>query len=318
MERPLILETKNVNKCYAEHVALNNINIKIPKESIFGLLGPNGAGKTSLIRIINQITAPDTGEILIEGNPLNRSHTQDIGYLPEERGLYKKMKVGEQSLYLAQLKGMNKKDAKSKLIHWFKKFEIEKWWNSKVEDLSKGMAQKIQFITTIIHEPKLLILDEPFSGFDPINTNLVKNEILNLKNSGTSIILSTHDMNSVEEICDHIALIDNSNKILEGSVSEIKENYSEDLWEVIYKGNVVSFANSVWGGWKLINQEQISEGLFKCNILLSDNLTLNAFLKGIIDSVEIVGITKIIPSMNEVFIKVVEDSKHQTDIVDNE
>ena len=200
MEKSFIIEAKEVRKCFSNHVALNNINLKVPKGSVFGLLGPNGAGKTSLIRIINQITAPDSGEILIEGSPLKRDHIKDIGYLPEERGLYKKMKVGEQALYFAMLKGMDKKEAKSKLLHWFEKFEINNWWNKKIEDLSKGMAQKIQFITTIIHEPKLLILDEPFSGFDPINTDLIKQEILDLKEKGTSIILSTHNMNSVEEI----------------------------------------------------------------------------------------------------------------------
>ena len=308
MEKPLIIEIKNVRKSFSNHVALNNLSLKVPKGSIFGLLGPNGAGKTSLIRIINQITAPDSGKILIEGSPLKREHIKDIGYLPEERGLYKKMKVGDQAMYFAQLKGMNKKEAKSKLLYWFEKFEINNWWNNKIEDLSKGMAQKIQFITTVIHEPKLLILDEPFSGFDPINTNLVKQEILDLKHKGTSVILSTHNMNSVEEICDNIALIDQSNKILEGKVDELKEQFSEGLWEITFKGNVVSFANSVWGGWTLVNQEQLSENIFKSTIQLADKLKLNDFIKGIIDSVEIVEITKVIPSMNDVFIKAVKDS----------
>ena len=304
----MIIEVKEVRKCFTNHVALNNLSLKVPKGSIFGLLGPNGAGKTSLIRIINQITAPDSGEILIEGSPLKRDHIKDIGYLPEERGLYKKMKVGEQAMYFAMLKGMNKKEAKSKLLFWFEKFEITNWWNNKIEDLSKGMAQKIQFITTIIHEPKLLILDEPFSGFDPINTDLVKQEILELKQKGTSIILSTHNMNSVEEICDYIALIDKSNKILEGKVNEIKEQYSEDLWDITFKGNVVSFANSVWGGWTLINQEQLQENVFKSTVQLSNQLKLNDFIKGIIDSIEIVEIQKVIPSMNDIFIKVIKES----------
>ena len=308
MEESMIIEAREVRKCFANHIALNNLSLKVPKGSVFGLLGPNGAGKTSLIRIINQITAPDSGEILIEGTPLKREHIKDIGYLPEERGLYKKMKVGEQALYFAMLKGMNKKEAKSKLLYWFKKFEIENWWNNKIEDLSKGMAQKIQFITTIIHEPKLLILDEPFSGFDPINTDLVKKEILELKEKGTSIILSTHNMNSVEEICDHIALIDRSNKILEGKVKDIKEQYSEGLWDITFKGNVVSFANSVWGGWTLINQEQLNEDIFKSTIQLTGQLKLNDFIKGIIDSIEIIEITKVIPSMNDVFIKVIKES----------
>lgn len=308
MDKSFIIEAKEVRKCFSNHVALNNINLKVPKGSVFGLLGPNGAGKTSLIRIINQITAPDSGEILIEGSPLKRDHIKDIGYLPEERGLYKKMKVGEQALYFAMLKGMDKKEAKSKLLHWFEKFEINNWWNKKIEDLSKGMAQKIQFITTIIHEPKLLILDEPFSGFDPINTDLIKQEILDLKEKGTSIILSTHNMNSVEEICDHIALIDQSNKILEGKVNEIKEQYSEGLWTITFKGNVVSFANSVWGGWSLQHQEQLKDDVFKSTIQLGENLKLNDFIKGIIDAVEIIEIQKVIPSMNEIFIKAIQTS----------
>jgi len=317
MENPLIIEAREVRKCFANHVALNNLNLKVPKGSVFGLLGPNGAGKTSLIRIINQITAPDSGEIFIEGAPLKRDHIKDIGYLPEERGLYKKMKVGEQALYFAMLKGMDKKEAKSKLFYWFEKFEIKNWWNNKIEDLSKGMAQKIQFITTIIHEPKLLILDEPFSGFDPINTDLVKQEILELKEKGTSVILSTHNMNSVEEICDHIALIDRSNKILEGKVEDIKEQYSEGLWDITFKGNVVSFANSIWGGWSLLNQEQLKDNVFKSTIQLGDQLKLNDFIKGIIDAVEIIEIQKVIPSMNEIFIKAIQTS-NQTKNLEND
>ena len=316
MENPLIFEAKEIVKNYSNHVALNRVSIKIPKNSIFGLLGPNGAGKTSLIRIINQITAPDSGELFLDGEKLSRKHIKDIGYLPEERGLYKKMKVGEQSLYLAQLKGMNKKEATSKLRSWFEKFEIEGWWNNTIEDLSKGMAQKIQFITTVVHEPKLLILDEPFSGFDPINTNLVKNEILNLKNKGTTVILSTHNMNSVEEICDNIALIDKSNKILEGSVKKIKEEYSEKIWEITYKGNAVSFANSIWGGWELINQEQGINNTIKTKIKLSPKLNLNDFIKGIIDNVEIIELNKVNPTMNDIFIKVVNQSNELEKLAD--
>ncbi|MDG2370303.1 MAG: ATP-binding cassette domain-containing protein [Flavobacteriales bacterium] len=316
MENPLIFEAKEIVKNYSNHVALNRVSIRIPKNSIFGLLGPNGAGKTSLIRIINQITAPDSGELFLDGEKLSRKHIKDIGYLPEERGLYKKMKVGEQSLYLAQLKGMNKKEATSKLRSWFEKFEIEGWWNNTIEDLSKGMAQKIQFITTVVHEPKLLILDEPFSGFDPINTNLVKNEILNLKNKGTTVILSTHNMNSVEEICDNIALIDKSNKILEGSVKKIKEEYSEKIWEITYKGNAVSFANSIWGGWELINQEQGINNTIKTKIKLSPKLNLNDFIKGIIDNVEIIELNKVNPTMNDIFIKVVNQSNELEKLAD--
>jgi len=221
-----LLHIKRVYKNYANHQALYNISLHIEKQKIFGLLGPNGAGKTTLIRIINQITAPDKGEIIFDGERLSQKHISQIGYLPEERGLYKKMKVGEQALYLAQLKGMSKTEALSKLKTWFIKFEIEQWWDKRIEELSKGMAQKIQFITTILHEPKLLILDEPFSGFDPINVKLIKKEILELREKGATIIFSTHNMESVEEICDDIALINKSKKILEGDVTKIK-NFCE-------------------------------------------------------------------------------------------
>tara|TARA_Y100001968_G_C19449824_1_gene767774 strand:+ start:5012 stop:5965 length:954 start_codon:yes stop_codon:yes gene_type:complete len=309
MEKPILFEAKEVTKNYANHTALNKLSLKIPEKSIFGLLGPNGAGKTSFIRIINQITAPDSGELFLQGKSLSRNHIKDIGYLPEERGLYKKMKIGEQAIYLAQLKGMDKKEALKKLKVWFEKFDILNWWNNTIEDLSKGMAQKIQFITTVVHKPKLLILDEPFSGFDPINTNLIKNEILSLKENGTTIILSTHNMNSVEEICDNIALLNNSNKVLEGSVENIKEKFSEKIWEVSFKGNSVSFANSVWGGWELLSQQQIDENTIKAKIKLSEKLLLNDFIRGILDNVEIIELNKVTPNMNDIFINVVKQSE---------
>ncbi|TAG61464.1 MAG: ATP-binding cassette domain-containing protein, partial [Runella slithyformis] len=220
-----ILETHDVVKQYAEHRALDGVSIAIPKGSIFGLLGPNGAGKTSLIRIITQITAPDAGRVLFEGQPLRPDHIRQIGYLPEERGLYKKMKVGEQLLYLAQLKGLSEKQAMEKLKIWFKKFDIKTWWGKNVEDLSKGMQQKIQFVATVMHEPELIILDEPFSGFDPINANLIKDEILELKEKGSTIIFSTHRMESVEELCDHITLINKSKVVLNGSKKEVKDQF---------------------------------------------------------------------------------------------
>ena len=303
-----IFEAKNILKEYSGHRALDNVSIKVPKQSIFGLLGPNGAGKTSLIRIINQITAPDSGEILIDGKPLQREHVSQIGYLPEERGLYKKMKIGEQAVYLARLKGMPKKEAKEQLMLWFKKFEIDTWWNKTVDELSKGMAQKIQFITTVVHRPKLLILDEPFSGFDPINTNLVKSEILKLRDEGATIILSTHNMESVEEICDNIALINNSKKILGGKVSEVKEQFSEDKYIIEFKGTGVAFANAVWGGWEMIKNEQLGEQHASATIKLTGGTKLNDFLKGIINAVEILSVQKVIPSMNEIFIRCVEQS----------
>uniref|UniRef100_UPI002FD92257 ABC transporter ATP-binding protein n=1 Tax=Flavobacterium sp. TaxID=239 RepID=UPI002FD92257 len=220
-----ILEVKNVVKTYGDFTALNEVSLTIPKGSIYGLLGPNGAGKTSLIRIINQITLPDSGEILLDGEKLNLNHIQNIGYMPEERGLYKTMKVGEQCLYLAQLKGLSKLDATKELKYWFERLEIQGWWNKKIQELSKGMAQKIQFVVTVLHKPKLLILDEPFSGFDPVNANLIKDEIIELNKQGTSVIFSTHRMESVEEMCDHIALIHKSNKLIEGKLSDVKKEY---------------------------------------------------------------------------------------------
>lgn len=220
----------DIVKTYTQHVALDHVSIDIPEGSIYGLLGPNGAGKTSLIRIINQITAPDSGELLFKGNPLQRSDVNHIGYLPEERGLYKKMKVGEQAVYLARLKGISKKEAIDRLKMWFEKFEIGNWWDKKVEELSKGMAQKVQFITTVLHEPELLIFDEPFSGFDPINVELLKKEILELRRKGTTIIFSTHNMASVEEICSHIALINKSRKIIEGPINRIREKYANNTY----------------------------------------------------------------------------------------
>ncbi len=227
-----ILEIKNVVKTYGNYTALNNVSLNIPKGSIYGLLGPNGAGKTSLIRIINQITLPDAGEVWLDGEKLSPNHVQHIGYMPEERGLYKTMKVGEQCLYLAQLKGLSKKEATKQLEYWFEKFEIKGWWNKKIQELSKGMAQKIQFVVTVLHQPKLLIFDEPFSGFDPVNANLIKDEILELKEKGTTIIFSTHRMESVEELCDHIALIHQSNKILEGRILDIKQKYRSNTYEI--------------------------------------------------------------------------------------
>ncbi len=227
-----ILVTKGVTKNFGKHTALNNVSLEIPKNSIYGLLGPNGAGKTTLIRIINQITYPDQGEVFFDGEPLRPDHISMIGYLPEERGLYKSMKVGEQALYLAQLKGLGKSEAKKRLKYWFERLEIGDWWNKKIQELSKGMAQKIQFIVTVLHEPKLLIFDEPFSGFDPINANIIKDEILNLRDQGASIIFSTHRMESVEELCEYIALLHESEKILDGRLSDIKKAYKNNIFDV--------------------------------------------------------------------------------------
>ena len=249
-----VLEVRSVSKSYSHHKALDDVSISVPEGQIFGLLGPNGAGKTSLIRIINQITMPDQGDILFNGNYLSSDHIKAIGYLPEERGLYKKMKVGEQALYLAQLKGMSTAEAKAALKEWFQKFDIKPWWDKTVEDLSKGMAQKVQFITTVLHRPKLLIFDEPFSGFDPINANIIKDEIIKLKDQGTSIIFSTHRMESVEELCDHIALIDKSKKILDGPVQQIKENHKQQIYTVDFSSSNLDFLNVLPESFNLINK----------------------------------------------------------------
>src|ERR1041385_8079457 len=227
-----ILSVQNVTKRYSNHTALDNVSVEVPEQSVFGLLGPNGAGKTSLIRIINQITGPDEGHIFFSGKLLSPSHTEQIGYLPEERGLYRKMEVGEQAIYLARLKGLSKKEARRRVIYWFEKFDMGAWWKKKVEELSKGMQQKVQFIVTVLHEPRLLILDEPFSGFDPINAQLIKDEILRLREKGSTIIFSTHNMGSVEEMCDNIALINRSKKILEGSVKQIRETYKSNTFTI--------------------------------------------------------------------------------------
>ena len=301
-----MLTCKNITKSYAAHVALRDVSIEIPEKSVFGLLGPNGAGKTSLIRIINMITAPDTGEILFDNQPLHSDHIFDIGYLPEERGLYRKMKVGEQALYLARLKGMEKTEAVKRLKYWFEKFEIEAWWNKKVEELSKGMQQKIQFITTVLHQPKLLILDEPFSGFDPINVDLIKKEILQLRADGATVIFSTHNMESVEEICDDIALINGSRKILDGPVKEIRNAYRSNVYEISFKGNMVSFANSLWTGGEILESTE-EDDLNIVKVKLGDQVSTNKLLEALLPNIEIKGMREILPSMNEIFIQKVNE-----------
>jgi ABC-2 type transport system ATP-binding protein len=304
----MLFEAKDIVKTYANHTALNKVSISVPEKSIFGLLGPNGAGKTSLIRIINQITGPDSGELLFNGKPLQPEDVHRIGYLPEERGLYKKMKVGEQAVYLAQLKGLDAKKAKEELLIWFKKFDIANWWDKKVEDLSKGMAQKIQFIVTIIHKPELLIFDEPFSGFDPINVNLLKKEILNLRDQGTTIIFSTHNMASVEEICDHIALINNSEKILEGKVNEIKEQFKENLYEFVFEGEESPFLEELEKKFTIEDTQKISKTL-KMRVRISDSLSSNDLLKVVMTHGFIHYFNEVLPSMNDIFIKMVESQK---------
>ncbi|MDC6390361.1 ATP-binding cassette domain-containing protein [Maribacter sp. PR1] len=300
-----ILVANKVSKSYGGHTALQNVSIEIPKNSIYGLLGPNGAGKTTLIRIINQITYPDQGELLFEGQPLKAEHISQIGYLPEERGLYKSMKVGEQALYLAQLKGLSKTDAKQKLKYWFDRLEIGDWWNKKIQELSKGMAQKIQFIVTVLHEPKLLIFDEPFSGFDPINANTIKDEILKLKENGTSIIFSTHRMESVEELCEYIALIHRSEKILDGKLSDIKEAYKKNIFKVALETQYpMELLGQLKKGFQVLNSEfEANQLSFSVQLPSSNSGELLSLLgsKG-----NIKNFTETIPSTNEIFIRTVE------------
>jgi len=305
-----IFQANDIVKEYAGHVALSSVSISVKEASIFGLLGPNGAGKTTLIRIINQITAPDSGELFFEGRPVKADDIYQIGYLPEERGLYKKMKVGEQALYLAQLKGMSKNDALKSLKYWFEKFEIQAWWGKKVEELSKGMAQKVQFITTVIHQPKLLIFDEPFSGFDPINTNLLKNEILELKKKGTTIIFSTHNMSSVEEICDHIALINQSKKILDGQIDQVREQFKTNTFEIVYRGEVPNLQYHLGSHFNLLEHDE-SSLLKQMKVQFLNNQSNNELLKILMNQFEIVSFKELIPSMNDVFIHVVEQNNRE-------
>lgn len=294
-----------MSKAYAGHVAIEDISISVPEGSIFGLLGPNGAGKTTFIRIINQITGPDTGSLWFGEERLEQKHLKQIGYLPEERGLYKKMKVGEQALYLCQLKGLSKKEALEKLKYWFEKFGIEAWWNKKVEELSKGMAQKVQFIVTVLHEPKLLILDEPFSGFDPINTNLIKSEILELKKKGTTIIFSTHNMGSVEELCDHIALINNSRVILEGEVGEIRNRFRTQTYNIDFEGSMMALGASLGTYGELLNHDKEADHM-DATVRLVNGATTNQLLGNIMRAVNIRGFHEVIPNMNDIFIQAVE------------
>ena len=300
-----MISAENIVKRYAGHTALENVSINVPDGSIFGLLGPNGAGKTSLIRIINQITAPDSGEIKLNDRSINSEDISRIGYLPEERGLYKKMKVGEQAIYLARLKGMSKHDAVTELRMWFEKLEMEAWWNKRVEELSKGMAQKVQFVTTVVHKPELLILDEPFSGFDPINTELIKGEILRLRDEGTTIMLSTHNMNSVEEICSHIALIHNANAVLDGKVEDLKKQFSEQVYELGFRGQMLGFTNALWTGFELLGHEVVDDRTI-ARIKMLDGHKPNDLLGAILPHVEVLEMTEVVPSMNDIFIKAVE------------
>ncbi len=297
-----MISIRNIVKQYASHRALDNVSIEIEKGKVFGLLGPNGAGKTSLIRIINQITAPDSGEVLFNGEKLNQSHIERIGYLPEERGLYKKMEIGEQIMYLAQLKGLDKAEARRRIRYWFEKLEIQEWWSKKVEDLSKGMQQKVQFVATVLHEPELLILDEPFTGFDPVNAEIIKNEILELNRKGATIIFSTHRMESVEELCDSIALLNLSHKILEGKVKNIRNNYRNGTYILEYEGAAVQ----VGGGAPFtVLSETSADGHHQLLLRLNAGSRINDVLQFMLPLASINRLEEKVPTMNEIFIETV-------------
>lgn len=297
----MYLETNDVVKQYSNHLALNNVSIQVPKGTVFGLLGPNGAGKTTLIRIITRITAPDSGNVSIEGRPSRKEDVYNIGYLPEERGLYRKMKVGEQAMYLAQLRGMAKKDAHHELMIWFKRFNIMDWYNRKVEELSKGMQQKVQFISTVIHNPDLLIFDEPFSGFDPVNTDIVKNEMLRLKNEGKTIILSTHNMESVEELCDNIALINKSEVVLRGNVYDIRNSHRPNIFRFRLLGNEFDYNHP---SFEVLSKDTYHE-FTDLRIKKLNGISNSELAKLFFDKFEVVSYDEELPTMNDVFIKTV-------------
>jgi ABC-2 type transport system ATP-binding protein len=301
------LVANNVTKRYTNHVALDQVSITIPEKSIFGLLGPNGAGKTTFIRIINQIITSDSGNISIFGEKLQAKHIGTIGYLPEERGLYKKMKVGEQLIYFARLKGLNQKDAVDKCKAWVKKFEITDWWNKKVEDLSKGMAQKVQFISTVMHEPKIIILDEPFSGFDPVNAQLITEQIFELRDKGCTIIFSTHRMETVEELCDHIALINRSKKILEGPKKEIKNSYKAGTYLIEHVGD---FRLPI-DRYDLVEQKRLEDSYYKSIVRIRGNSTSNQLIRELTDITEVHSFIEKIPTIHEILINLVKGDRHE-------
>lgn len=302
-----ILQIENVTKHYSGHTALSDVSLTVPEGSIYGLLGPNGAGKSTLIKVVNRITLPDAGRVLFQGKPITDEDIYRIGYLPEERGLYKKMKVGEQAIFFARLKGLSRREAIARLKSWFIRFGIEDWWNKKVEDLSKGMAQKVQFITTVLHEPKLLIFDEPFSGFDPINANLLKQEIMRLRDEGATVIFSTHNMASVEEICDHITLINKSRNILSGSTDEVRRRFGENLFEVVYSGDADTLSRELVPFAEVLEQSMVAgSSLNQMRIRLRDGVSVRESIATANNIVELRSWSEVIPSMNDIFIRAVE------------
>lgn len=300
-----IITAEHITKRFSAHTALDDVSVEIPRGSVYGLLGPNGAGKTTLIRTINRITLPDEGRILFDGRPITQQDIFRIGYLPEERGLYRKMKVGEQALFLAQLKGLSRYEAHTRLKEWFTRFGIEEWWNKKVEDLSKGMAQKIQFMVTVVHRPELLIFDEPFSGFDPINANLLKEEILRLRDEGATVIFSTHNMSSVEEICDHITLINKSRNILSGKVDDIRRSHGGNTFSVQYKGDGKALAEKLHDMCKVLENEESTTGYSSLKIHIERNEDVRSVVALVNDTVEMRQFVETIPSMNDIFIRAV-------------
>ena len=306
-----IIEVQGVSKQYSSHKALDNVSLEIPAGSVYGLLGPNGAGKTTLIRIINHITAPDAGQVLFDGHPLVAEDVVNIGYLPEERGLYKKMKVGDQALFFAKLKGLKTREAETQLRAWFEKFGISDWWNKKVEELSKGMAQKVQSIVTVLHRPKLLIFDEPFSGFDPINAELLKNEILQLRDEGATVIFSTHNMESVEALCDNFTLINRSRNILSGNVAEIRREMGKNHYRLSFQGDADKLIQTLGPSIRNYNMsapEQTESGIiYNSEFTLNPDVTMHDFIQAANDTVEIVTFDRALPSMNEIFIRTVEN-----------
>ena len=305
-EKMDLLKIENITKRYSGHTALDDVSLSIPKGSIYGLLGPNGAGKTTLLRIINRIIMPDAGRVLLDGKEITADDVCHIGYMPEERGLYKKMKLGEQAVFFARIKGLSHKEATQKAKMWFEKFGIEDWWNKKVGDLSKGMAQKVQFIVNVLHEPKLLIFDEPFSGFDPINANLLKEEILALRNKGATIIFSTHNMSSVEEVCDHITLIDKSRNILSGNVEKIRHSHGTNIFEISYRGDGQKLTDTVAGQCTVMEMATSSIGINKAKIHIANDSDVRNVIAALNENVELRSFSEVIPTMNDIFIRAVE------------
>ena len=301
-----LIRIENITKRYSEHTALDNVSLSIPEGSIYGLLGPNGAGKTTLLRIINRIITADSGRVLLGGKEMTADDVAHIGYMPEERGLYKKMKLGEQAVFFARVKGLSHKEATQKAKQWFAKFGIEDWWDKKIGDLSKGMAQKVQFIVTVLHEPKLLIFDEPFSGFDPINANLLKEEILALRDKGATIIFSTHNMSSVEEVCDHITLIDKSRNILSGNVEEIRHSHGTNIFEISYRGNEKQLLETLSTGCSVLETQASPIGINRAKIHIATDSDVRNVIAAVNSSVELRSFSEVIPTMNDIFIRAVE------------